>query len=148
MQRIIEIESDSFEEPWKEDDFLYFRNRTNSMIDIADYHKEVVGYICYELHEDGISLVNIAVSRNLRRRSIGSQMIQFLIRFLKSKKLKYIDFRIRETNLRAQLFFSKCGFRGVRVLRNYFEDTGEDAFLMEYLRFSSNRISFGQDVPW
>ena len=37
-----------------------------------------------------------------------------------------------ETNLPAQLFFSKQGFRAVRVLRGYYEDSGEDAFLMQY----------------
>jgi ribosomal-protein-alanine N-acetyltransferase len=39
---------------------------------------------------------------------------------------------VRETNLTAQLFFRAQGFRAVRVLRGYYEDSGEDAFLMQY----------------
>jgi [ribosomal protein S18]-alanine N-acetyltransferase len=43
---------------------------------------------------------------------------------------------VRETNLTAQLFFRKQEFKAVRVLRAFYEDSGEDAFLMEY-RFGS-----------
>ncbi len=37
-----------------------------------------------------------------------------------------------ETNLAAQLFFRKAGFRAVSVLRSYYDDTPEDAYLMQY----------------
>ena len=30
------------------------------------------------------------------------------------------------------MFFQKQGFKAVRVLRTYYEDSGEDAFLMQY----------------
>ena len=39
---------------------------------------------------------------------------------------------VRETNLPAQLFFRAQGFQAVRVLRDFYEDSGEDAFLMQY----------------
>ena len=32
----------------------------------------------------------------------------------------------------AQLFFRAQDFRATKVLRNYYEDSGEDAFQMEY----------------
>ena len=43
-----------------------------------------------------------------------------------------ITLAVRERNLFAQLFFRSQGFRAVRVLRGYYEDSGEDAFLMQY----------------
>ena len=39
---------------------------------------------------------------------------------------------VRETNLAAQLFFRSLGFRAVNVLRNYYDDTPEDAYVMQY----------------
>jgi ribosomal-protein-alanine N-acetyltransferase len=39
---------------------------------------------------------------------------------------------VRETNLSAQLFFRSLGFRAVSVLRDFYEDTTEDAYLMQY----------------
>jgi ribosomal protein S18 acetylase RimI-like enzyme len=39
---------------------------------------------------------------------------------------------VRETNLPAPLFFRAQGFQAVRVLRAFYEASGEDAFLMPY----------------
>ena len=39
---------------------------------------------------------------------------------------------VRETNLPAQLFFRAQRFKGVRVLRSFYEDSGEDAYLMQF----------------
>jgi ribosomal-protein-alanine N-acetyltransferase len=39
---------------------------------------------------------------------------------------------VRETNLPAQLFFKAAGFRAVTVLRAYYEDSPEDAYLMQF----------------
>ena len=39
---------------------------------------------------------------------------------------------VRETNLPAQVFFRSHGFRAVSVLRDFYEDTTEDAYLMQY----------------
>ena len=39
---------------------------------------------------------------------------------------------LRERNLPAQVFFRRHDFKATRVLRNYYEDSGEDAFQMEY----------------
>ena len=43
-----------------------------------------------------------------------------------------ITLEVRETNLPAQLFFKSAGFRAVTVLRAYYEDSPEDAYLMQY----------------
>jgi ribosomal-protein-alanine N-acetyltransferase len=51
---------------------------------------------------------------------------------LTSHRRSRISLAVRERNLDAQLFFRALDFRAVRVLRNYYEDTAEDAFLMEF----------------
>jgi ribosomal-protein-alanine N-acetyltransferase len=43
-----------------------------------------------------------------------------------------VTLEIRETILGAQVFFSRQGFKAIKVLRSYFEDSGEDAYLMQY----------------
>ena len=43
-----------------------------------------------------------------------------------------IDLEARETNVQAQLFFKAMGFRAVKVLRDFYEDATEDAYLMQY----------------
>jgi ribosomal-protein-alanine N-acetyltransferase len=63
---------------------------------------------------------------------IGAQMVAKLVSKLSSHRRVRITLEVRETNLTAQLFFRTQGFRAVRVLRGYYEDSGEDAFLMQY----------------
>jgi ribosomal-protein-alanine N-acetyltransferase len=39
---------------------------------------------------------------------------------------------VRETNLAAQLFFKSMGFKAITVLHEFYEDTPEDAYLMQF----------------
>ena len=39
---------------------------------------------------------------------------------------------VRESNLAAQLFFKKMGFKAVLVLRSHYDDTDEDAYVMRF----------------
>jgi ribosomal-protein-alanine N-acetyltransferase len=39
---------------------------------------------------------------------------------------------VRETNLDAQLFFRSMGFKAITVLHEFYEDTPEDAYLMQF----------------
>jgi [ribosomal protein S18]-alanine N-acetyltransferase len=64
-------------------------------------------------------------------------MVAKLISKLSSHRRTRITLEVRETNLPAQLFFRKQEFRAIRVLRAYYEDSGEDAFLMQY-RFADD----------
>jgi ribosomal-protein-alanine N-acetyltransferase len=43
-----------------------------------------------------------------------------------------IQLEVRETNLSAQLFLKQLGFRATGVLRSFYEDSTEDAFLMQF----------------
>jgi ribosomal-protein-alanine N-acetyltransferase len=39
---------------------------------------------------------------------------------------------VRESNIDAQLFFRSLGFRAISVLRGFYDDSAEDAYLMQY----------------
>ncbi len=59
-------------------------------------------------------------------------MIEKLLGKLSSQRRVRITLEVRETNLPAQLFFKTAGFRAVTVLRAYYEDSPEDAYLMQF----------------
>ena len=54
---------------------------------------------------------------------------------------------VRETNLPAQLFFRAHGFRAVSVLRDFYEDTAEDAYLMQYRHSAAASALAEQERP-
>jgi ribosomal-protein-alanine N-acetyltransferase len=86
----------------------------------------------YELQKTRLHILNFAVAVDHRRRGVGSQMLTKLIGKLSAQRRNRIILEVRETNVPAQLFFRQCSFRAVSVLRSYYEDTPEDAYLMQY----------------
>jgi len=87
----------------------------------------------YELHKTRLQVLNFAVHPDYRRQGIGRQMVAKLAGKLSSHRRTRIALEVRETALSAQLFFKVQGFRATDLLREHFEDTGEDAYLMQYL---------------
>ena len=132
MAEVIAIESDSFEFPWSEDDFVRCLRQRNCIGMVAEMDDQVVGFMIYELHKNRLHILNFAVADRYRRLGIGSQMVSKLAGKLSDQRRNRILLEIRETNLPAQLFFRNSGFRAVSVLKEFYEDTPEDAYLMQF----------------
>lgn len=133
MTEVLDIENSSFEFPWFEEDFIRCLRQRNCIGMVAEHDDRVVGFMIYELYKTKLHILNFAVSDDARRRGVGSQMAQKLISKLSHQRRTKILLEIRETNLDAQLFFRSNGFKAVSVLRDYYDDTPEDAYLLEYL---------------
>ena len=69
-------------------------------------------------------------------------MVQKLIGKLSPQRRTKILLEVRETNLAAQLFFRNVGFRATSVLRDFYDDTTEDAYLMSYVYRSKESEEF------
>jgi ribosomal-protein-alanine N-acetyltransferase len=132
MPEVLAIEHEGFEFPWLEDDFIRCLRQRNCIGMVAEYDDRVVGFMIYELQKSRIHVLNFAVASAFRRLGVGSQMIAKLIAKLSSQRRSRVILSVRETNLAAQLFFRENGFRAVSVLRSYYADTPEDAYMMQY----------------
>jgi [ribosomal protein S18]-alanine N-acetyltransferase len=137
MPEVLQTEQVSFEHAWTEEDFLRCLRQRNCIGMVAEHGEKVVGFMIYELHKNKLHILNFAVHPSWRRLNVGAQMVGKLVSKLSSHRRTRITLEVRETNLPAQLFFHKQEFKAVRVLRSFYEDSGEDAFLMEY-RFSTD----------
>lgn len=132
MPEVLVIEEDSSDHPWTEEDFLRCLRQRNCIGMVAELGEKVVGFMIYELHKSKLHILNFAVHAGFRRQRVGTQMLQKLISKLSSHRRDCITLEIRETNLGPQLFYRDAGFRAVRVLRSHYDDTSEDAYLMQY----------------
>ena len=132
MPEVLGAETESFEFSWTEEDFLRCLRQRNCIGMVAEQGERVVGYMIYELHKCKLHIMNFGVHPRWRRRGIGKQMVSKLISKLSSHRRTSISLEVRETNLEAQLFFKTQGFKGVKVMRSFYEDSGEDAYLMRY----------------
>jgi ribosomal-protein-alanine N-acetyltransferase len=132
MSDVLRAEQQSFEFAWTEDDFLRCLRQRNCIGMVAEHNERIVGFMIYELHKSRLHVLNFAVAPEFRRHGVGAQMIGKLVGKLSGHRRTKITLAVRERNLAAQLFFRSRDFKAVRVLRNYYEDSGEDAFQMEY----------------
>ncbi len=129
---VLNIENASFEFPWTEDEFIRCLRQRDCIGMVAERNEDVAGFMIYELHKNRIHILSFAVHPDYRRQGIGRSMIDKLVSKLAYQRRNRIVLEVRETNLDAQLFFRQLGFRATSVLRSFYEDTPEDAFLMQY----------------
>jgi ribosomal-protein-alanine N-acetyltransferase len=132
MPEVLAIENRSFEFPWSDEDFIRCLRQRNCIGMVAEFDERVVGFMIYELHKNRLHVLNFAVRPEFRRRGVGNSMIRKLMGKLSEQRRNRILLEIRETNLGAQLFFRDCGFRAISVLREFYDDSPEDAYLMQY----------------
>ncbi len=140
MSEVLAIEHESFEFPWLDEDFIRCLRQRTCIGMVAEHEGRVVGFMIYELHKTRIHVLNFAVAEDYRRQGVGSQMVAKLIAKLSSQRRRRVVLEIRERNLPAQLFFRSNGFRAVAVLRNFYDDTPEDAYLMQF-RYRAEKVA-------
>lgn len=132
MDDVRAIERACFEFPWFSEDFLRCLRQRNCIGLAAKHGERVVGFVIYELHKTRLHVLNLAVHPDWQRRGIGQQIIAKLAGKLSSQRRTRITLEVRETNLDAQRFCKAQGFEAVNVLRDFYEDSDEDAYLFEY----------------
>ncbi len=137
MQEVVAIEREAFEFPWSEEDFTRCLRQRNCIGMAGEVADSVVAFMVYELQRTRLHVINFAVLRSHRRLGIGSHLLQKLLGKLTPEHRSRVLLEVRETNLPAQLFFRAHGFRAVSVLKDFYQDTTEDAYLMEYALESS-----------
>lgn len=138
MDFVLAIEDQSFEFAWKSEDFLTALRQRNCIGMVAEHGERIVGFMVYALDKTKLNLMNFAVHPQWRRLGVGTQMVARLIGKLASNRRNRITTNVRETNVSAHLFFHQQGFKALRVLRNHYLDSSEDAYQFVYRLGVSN----------
>lgn len=141
MREVLAVEQEAFEFPWSDEDFTRCLRQRNCIGMVAEAADEVVAFMIYELHRTRLHVLNFAVARAHRRLGIGTRMMDKLIGKLTPERRNRIVLEVRETNLPAQLFFRSLGFRATSVLKDFYQDTTEDAYLMQFLATAGEQVA-------
>lgn len=140
MPSVLRIENASFEYPWTEEDFLScLRMRSCVGIVAEDIDGNIAGFAIYDLEKSEVRVLSLAVAAERRRDGVGRAIVEKVIYKSVASGRNGVVAEVRETNLQAQLFFRKMGFRAVAIVKEFYEDTNEDAYRMEYLHESVAR---------
>lgn len=132
LPAVVAIESDSFDFPWSEEEFIRcLRHRTSFGL-VAEHSERVVGYALYEVRPQSVWVLNLAVHPHYRRQGIGRQLLSKLLGNLNSYRRRTLRGMVVETNLPAQLFLRSAGLKAIRLKPRPYEETEYDGYVFEY----------------
>ena len=121
IQDVVEIEDISFSVPKKDS---IFRHDQNKYL-VAEENGKIIGYIGTEEISGETHIINMAVHPENRKQGIGKKLIEAV---LDDENVFFLE--VRASNNAAQKLYEKYGFEKVGVRKNYYEDNGEDAYIM------------------
>ena len=130
LERILEIETLSFSAPWSVGGFIQEIGNPMAAFWAAGIGKKLDGFICYWVLDFEIHLLNFAVHPKCRRKGTGRLLLKHMIKEALSRKLESIWLEVRVSNERAVKLYRDSGFEQMGLRPKYYDDTGEDAFVM------------------
>jgi len=131
LDAICEIENLSFALPWSRESVLAHITADNANFFVHKKDGVAVGYIglIYALDEGNIT--NIAVRPEFRKTGIGGALLRHLLDFAAHSGIVHLTLEVRRGNDAAIKLYEKHGFVTVGIRTGYYEDNGEDAFVMK-----------------
>ena len=132
LPEMLFIEKASSDDPLIEADFECYHQQKRTLLLVAEINEKIVGFMIYKLQKPKLPILNFAVHPDYRRQGIGRQMAEKIISKIPANHCDGIVIDVREKNLDAQLFLRACGFKATGINREFYPDTGEDAFVFEY----------------
>ena len=140
LDRIAELEEESFPAPWKREFFESELHATGRYNRVARIRNEVVAYLFAMHFLDEMHINKIAVSGEHRRKGVANLLMDDCTAFARRLDVRSISLEVRASNNVAQSFYSLLDFRSVYRRPRYYPD-GETAIVMtkEISRTSGTR---------
>ena len=125
------LEQAIFSMPWSEKDFVYemTENKVARYL-VIEETGEIIAFAGAHIILDQAHVTNIAVRQDCRGRGLGRMITRALMQYASNLGAEYLTLEVRQSNVKAQNLYKSLGFVKVNVRKRYYEDTGEDAWLM------------------
>lgn len=131
VDEVTAIEAATFARPWSRDSFLReMEKNPAARYLVAEKDGRIIGYAGAWVILDECHITNIAVAEGERGRGTGRKLTEALMRYVSNLGAVYATLEVRVSNVRAQHLYASLGFVSVGKRKRYYEDNGEDAFLM------------------
>jgi len=133
LPAILEIEQESYPEPWTESHFKQEMKTPYSRVFVLtddETDSIVLGYLVYWLQAEGTSLLNVAVGQKWRGLGLGRLLLSAMIKETVREEIPRAILEVRESNQKAISVYEHLGFRKTHE-RKQFYSNGESAVVME-----------------
>lgn len=125
---VAEIEAECFSQPWSEKTFFGELSNQNAHTYVAYESGEAAGFLSVWEVCGEVSINNIAVSENYRRKGIARALLQKMLSDLSCADS--VTLEVRKSNATAIAFYESFGFERVGERRDFYKKPTEDALLM------------------
>ena len=124
------IERETFSEPWSRDAMRLFCTEDYPSLALISEDGETVGYIGCARVLDELQIINVAVAHELRKKGLGSLLMQGFEDHCEALGIAFVSLEVRESNTSAQKLYSKFGFKNEGLRKNFYKDPIENAVIM------------------
>ncbi len=139
LDGVLAIEGQSFPNPWTRTAFAsHLQHPEFAKYLVALYKAQVIGYTGLFFGGGQGQITNLAVHPDFRRRGIGSRLLLAIIDYCLALGLQGISLEVRVSNEGAQTLYERFGFIKVGRRKGYYQETGEDAFVMCIFNLNNN----------
>ncbi|WP_276876380.1 ribosomal protein S18-alanine N-acetyltransferase [Anaerococcus hydrogenalis] len=129
--KVYRIETSSFFRPMPKKDLVNDIEKNKHKIHfVYEKNGETVGFYIISKILDEVEIYTIAVDELYRCQKIASNMLEHLINFSKEMKVSKIWLEVSTKNMPAINLYEKFGFEKIRLRKNYYSLTNEDAYIM------------------
>ncbi len=149
VDAVAAIEQATFARPWSRESFRQEieRNRAARYL-VAEKDGNVIGYAGAWIIIDESHITNIAVAEDEQGKGVGRKLTEALMQYISNLGAAYATLEVRVSNERAQNLYKSLGFVSVGKRKRYYEDNGEDAFLMVCEHMPDIEEDFEDSEQW
>ncbi|HEX8053848.1 MAG TPA: ribosomal protein S18-alanine N-acetyltransferase [Thermoleophilaceae bacterium] len=129
LPQAIAIERRSFPTPWSLAMFVLELSKPSGICLAALQDGRIVGYLICSRYDTVWHVMNVAVDPNLRRRGIGTRLLERLFERADRPGAQY-TLEVRLSNEGGIALYESFGFYSAGLRRGYYHDNKEDALIM------------------
>lgn len=130
LTAVMRIEKAAFSSPWTLATFAGLLRRTTTRLWVASVSGAVVGYAAVWMVADQAELGDIAVDEELRRRGIGTRLLETVLEAMPEAGIRDLFLEVRVSNDAARSLYARYGFEEVGRRPGYYSRPREDALVL------------------
>ncbi|HEY3189457.1 MAG TPA: ribosomal protein S18-alanine N-acetyltransferase [Solirubrobacteraceae bacterium] len=129
LPQVIAIERRAFPTPWSLAMFVLELSKPSGICLAAMRDDRLAGYLICSRYDRVWHIMNVAVDPDHRRQGLATALINRLLERVAEDDARF-TLEVRRSNAGAIVLYERFGFKVAGMRRRYYQDNGEDAFVM------------------
>lgn len=132
LDYVVEIERENFKDAWSFNAFkTEIENSELTHYFIVEDLEKIIGYFGILIVLDECQIHTVSVDKEYRQNGIGSEIMEFIIRFSLDREVKTVNLEVDVNNKAAISLYEKYKFEKVGYIKDYYINPKSDAYIME-----------------